>query len=116
MTKLAFVFMLIIAVVVSQTIFAQDKPVEKKVEKVVKVKKDAMKKGKEKMECCNKCTGEKCDGTCCAKCAECKKAYKEKCEKEGKGTCTKDSTVKCEKQNMKKKSIMKEEVKTEEKK
>jgi hypothetical protein len=126
MRKLAFVFMLILAVMVSQTMFAQDKPVEKKVEKVVKVKKNVMKECKEKMECCkdkkccDKCTGEKCDGKCCTKCAECKKACAAKCEREKKGKCAMDSTAKCEKQNMKKhmekKTLMKKEVTTEEKK
>jgi len=84
MKKLVFVLTLILAVVVSQSMFAQDKSVEKKVEKVVKIKKTSMKEGKEKNECadkmecckdkkcCDKCTGEKCDGKCCAKCAECK--------------------------------------------
>lgn len=130
MKKLVLVFMLIIAVVVSQSMFAQDKPVKQKVEKVVKIKKDLKKedKGKkeckEKMECCkdkkccDKCTGEKCDGKCCAKCAECKKACVAKCEMEKK--CAMDSTAKCTKQDMKKhmgkKTVIKKEIKTEEKK
>ena len=41
MKKFVLVCMVIIAVVISQSMFAQDKPVEKKVEKVVKVKKSA---------------------------------------------------------------------------
>lgn len=132
MKKLMFVFMLIIAVVVSQSIFAQDKPVEKKIEKVVKIKKNLSKEGKEKKECtekidcckdkkcCDKCTGEKCDGKCCAKCAECKKACAAKCEKEKKGKCVMDSTAKCEKHGMKKhmekKTMIDKDVKIEEKK
>ena len=126
MKKLTFVLALIIAVMVSQTMFAQDKPVEKKVEKVVTIKKTLTKECKDTVgcckdkKCCNKCTGDKCDGKCCTKCAECKKACKEMCEKEGKGTCPKDSTAKCEKQDMKKhmekKTVIKKEVKIEEKK
>jgi hypothetical protein len=132
MKKLAFVFMLIIAVMVSQTIFAQDKPVEKKVEKVVKIRKNSKKEDKEKKECtdkmecckdkkcCDKCTGEKCDGKCCAKCTECKKACAAKCEHGNKEKCAMDSTAKCEKHDMKKhmekKTVIKKEIKIEEKK
>jgi hypothetical protein len=117
MKQVLFVFMLIVAVVVSQSMVAQDKPVEKKVEKVVKVKKNAEKETKEKMgcckdkKCCDKCTGEQCDGKCCAKCTEGKKACAEKCEMEKKGSCAMDSTANCEKKDMKKhmgkKTIMK---------
>jgi hypothetical protein len=132
MKKLLFVLALIIAVVISQTMCAQDKPVEKKVEKVIKVKKSLHKEGKEKKECagkiecskdkkcCDKCTGEKCDGTCCAKCAECKKACAAKCEMGKKEKCAMDSTATCEKKDMKKhmekKTMMKKDVKGEEKK
>jgi hypothetical protein len=125
MKKLMLVCLLILAVVVSQSIFAQDKPVEKKIEKVVKVKKHAGKKTDEaKMECCkdkkccDKCTGEKCDGKCCAKCAECKKECEEKCDKDKMGKCAMDSTANCEKMDMKKhvkKIKIKKEVKEEEK-
>jgi hypothetical protein len=125
MKKFVCVLLLIIAVTVSQTMFAQDKPVEKNVEKVVKVKKSHLKEIKEKKECaekmkcckdkkcCDKCTGEKCDGKCCAKCAECKKACAAKCEQEKKGTCAMDSTAACEKHNMKKheKKMQKDDMK-----
>jgi hypothetical protein len=117
MKKLMFVLVLILAVMVSQTMFAQDKPMEKKVEKVVKIKKSVTKECKDK-KCCDKCTGDKCDGKCCAKCAECKKACAAKCEMNKK--CAMDSTAKCEKQDMKKhmekKTVIKKEVKIEEKK
>jgi len=114
MKKLMFVSMVIFAVAVSQTMFAQDKAIEKKVEKVVKIEKNsnkeenAKKECSDKMECCkdkrccDKCSGEKCDGTCCAKCAECKKACKEKCEMGNKEKCIMDSTAKCKNQDMKK--------------
>ncbi len=107
MKKLVFVLTLIFAVVASQTMFAQDKPTEKKAEKVVKVKKSLNKEAKEKKECaekmecckdkkcCDKCTGEKCDGKCCSKCAL-------KCEQGEKDKCAMDSTAKCGKHNMKK--------------
>jgi hypothetical protein len=127
MKKLLLVVMLIVAVVVSQSMIAQDKPVEKKVEKVVKSKKNTSKEGKEKKECsekmdcckdkkcCDKCTGDKCDGKCCAKCAECKKVCAAKCEMEKKGKCAMDSTKQCEKKDMKKpmhkKTVIKKEVK-----
>jgi len=131
MKKFVLVSMVIIAVVISQSMFAQDKPVEKKVEKVVKVKKDfkkedkSKKECKEKMECCkdkkccDKCTGEKCNGKCCAKCAKCKKASAEKCEMKNKEKCAMDTTATCVKHGMKKhiekKTVIKKDVKTEEK-
>ena len=60
MKKLVCVLLLIIAVTVSQTMFAQDKPVEKNVEKVVKVKKSHLKEIKEKKECAEN----RNEGTC----------------------------------------------------
>jgi hypothetical protein len=132
MKKLMFVLALIIAIVASQTIVAQEKPAE---EKKMECKHEKGKtcpkcegKGKKeckgKMECCkdkkccDKCTGEKCDGTCCAKCAECKKECAEKCKQGNKAKCTIDSTAKCEKHDMKKmkKAVKIIEKTTEEKK
>jgi hypothetical protein len=122
MKKLMCVLVLILAVVISQTMFAQDKPVEKKVEKVVTVKKTLTKECKDTVECCkdkkccDKCTGDKCDGKCCAKCAEGKKTCTAKCEMSNK--CAMDSTAKCEKHDMKKhmekKAVIKKKVKVEE--
>jgi hypothetical protein len=63
MKKVVFVLTLIFAVVASQTMFAQDKPVEKKVEKTIKIKKSLDKDGKEKKECKEKmdcCKDKKC--------------------------------------------------------
>ena len=94
--------MLIIAVVVLQTMFAQDKPVEKKnVEKVVKT---------DKTKCCDKCSGKKCDGKCCAKCAKSKKAAAAKCDTGKKEKCDMDSTAKCQKKDIKKQIEKKNEM------
>jgi hypothetical protein len=123
MKKLMFVLMLVVAVVVSQTAFTQDKPVEKKVDTVVKIKKDVNKDtGKmgccKDKKCCDKCAGDKCDGKCCAKCAKCKKEGTAKCDMGKKEKCPMDSTSKCDKQDMKKqmekKKMIKKEVKIEE--
>jgi hypothetical protein len=124
MKKLILVFMLVFAVVASQSLFAQDKPVEKKVEKKVDGKQTKeMKECKEKMKCCkdkkccDKCTGEKCDGKCCAKCAECKKECAEKCKQGSDAKCAMDSTAHHGKHKMKKHMEMKtDEVKPEVKK
>ena len=132
MKKLVFVLTLILAVMVSQTIFAQDTLVQKKVEKVVKVRKNINKEDKEKIKCtdkmkcskdkkcCDKCQGDKCDGKCCAKCAKCIKASAAKCEQGKKDKCDMDSTAKCEKKDIKKhmekKTVIKEKTEIEEKK
>jgi hypothetical protein len=113
MKKFVFVLTLIIAVVISHTMVAQDKPVEKKVEKVIKVKKSLHKEGKEKKECAGKIECSK-DKKCCDKCTG------EKCEMGKKEKCAMDSTATCEKKDMKKhmekKTMMKKDVKGEEKK
>jgi hypothetical protein len=115
MTKFIHGIILIIAILVWQTIFAQDKALEKKVDKVVKIEKNLHKEEtakkecseKDKIECCknkkccDKCTGDKCDGKCCTKCAECKKAGEENCKMGRSDTCAVDSTAKCKNHNMK---------------
>ena len=105
MTKLIHGIILIIAILVSQTIFAQDKAV--KIEKNLNKEETLKKECSDKIECCkNKkccdtCTGEKCDGKCCAKCTECKKAGEKQCKMGRSDTCTVDSTAKCENHNKK---------------
>jgi hypothetical protein len=123
MKNLVFVFISIIAIVVSQTMFAQDKAIEKKAEKAIKIsnkEENAKKECSGSMDCCkdkkccDKCSGEKCDGTCCAKCAECKEECMEKCEMGNKKKCSMDSTAKCKQRNMnkhlEKKAIINKEV------
>jgi len=60
---------------------------------------------KEKMEClqkirnaATKCTGEKCNGKCCASVPNAKKRVAGKCEMKNKEKCAMDSTATCEKQ------------------
>jgi hypothetical protein len=115
MTKFIRSIILIFAILVSQTIFAQDKALEKKVDKTVKIEKKLNKEKTAKnecsdknnieccknMKCCDKCTGEKCNGKCCTKCAECKKADEEKCKMGQSDTCAVDSTAKCKNHDMK---------------
>lgn len=91
MKKLMTILMLSVVVIISQVIFAQEKPVKKKVEKTMKVdttveckhqkdKSCSKSEGKDTKgcckdkKCCEKCSGKKCDGKCCDMC-------KEKCKK-----------------------------------
>ena len=132
MKKFVIVFMPIIAIVVSQTMFAQNKAIEKKAENAIKIENISNKDENAKKECsgsmecckdkkcCDKCSGEKCDGTCCAKCADCKKECMEKCEMGNKEKSSMDSTAKCKHRNMikhlEKKAIINKEVELEKKK
>jgi hypothetical protein len=120
------VFTLIVGVVVAQTMFAQDKPIENKAGKVVKIKKNSNKECSAKMECCkgkkccDNCTGDSCTGVSCAKCAECKKEYGDKCEMGSKEKYAMDSTGKTNNQDVdnhkKNKTILKKEAEMENKK
>lgn len=115
MKKVLMILSLVIVFVASQIVFAQEKPAEKKADKVVKehVKvekkmkcpKDSLKHCEKKMDCA------KDSLKCCEKKMECAKDSLKQCEKK----CEKDS-VKCVKEVEKvieKKEEVKPEVKTE---
>lgn len=91
MKKFLIVLALVLAVLASQTVLAQDKPVEKKEQK----------------------TAMKCDHKKGEKCPKCEAKDKKEACKEGSDCCKKDSAKKDE---MKKDEMKKEETKKDEKK